>query len=643
MGTSSQPPYFMPSWKYDNLSKFFLHPSVALPVKGNFTFHNPFSLQVDFFIQKNSPSGDIKFIIKKNGKKFDSVIVTARNQGSINVSVDANDTLEIIADKHGDTAGDWGEFHIYEVNGYFYIEQLLTPGLWSLLFLFLLAKGHKYTTIITYVAFLSTLFAEKLNFGVMGFETIGTYALFYFAITLLLTLVYQVFGFLRKLNFSALLNFIFMVLVYAVPVFFLIHIFNDDHKVTSDVLFAIFQTNSDESLEYITDTIAVKYIIFLFVFALSISVLLYRQGKIEIQKIKILILLPVIVILCTLVAANSSHLRLPQFITEHHAEYKHEIQKFTNFQNKRKNGLIDFNATKEEKNETYVVVIGESLNKHHMGLYGYQRNNTPLLTEQIQNDLLVSNNTYANYLSTMESVTFALTEANQYNKKKYFNSLSVINVLNEAKFETFWVTNQVFLGGHDNAVAVLGRDAKHPIPLNHNHGGQAVRAFDGKAINVLENILKEKTSENRVIFIHLMGTHVRYTLRYPHDEFSKYDTLDEVSYGKYSKNKLINVYDNGVYYSDYVIENLLKTLQKKKGVSGFLYFSDHGEEVLRHMKHNSSSPIPEMYQIPMLSWLSGEYKKKYPSTYATLKSNKDALFSNDLIYTTLLGVCRSES
>ena len=638
MSTHLRPPILKPLSKHSNLSQFFIHPSSTIQAKGTFTFHNDFLLQLTFFIGKGSPCGDIEFMLRKNGKEVKRFIVTTMMKKNIKLSVEKNDKIEIIADQHGNAAGDWGNFYIYSINELVHIENFLIPLLWSLLFVFLLARGHNYTTIITYIAFLSMLFAEKLNFGLMSFEIIGIYTLFYFSLTLSLTLIYQEFIFAKKLKFSTILSFFILLIVYAIPFFFIIHVFNAGEKITSDILFAIFQTNSDESLEYISDTVAMKYIVLLGIFTLSIAMLLYHQERKEIQKIKRLVLFPIIIMFLVLVSMSFSHLRLPEFIIEHYNEYKYEIQKFTNMQNRRKNGLIDFNATKEEENETYVVVIGESLNKHHMGLYGYQRNNTPLLTEQLKNDLLVFDNTYANYLSTMESLSFALTEANQYNNKKYFDSLSIINILNEAKFETFWITNQVFLGSHDNLVAVLGKDADHPIPLNHNHGGQAVRAFDGRSIDVLKNILKEKTSKNRVIFIHLMGSHVRYTLRYPHEKFSKYDTLNEIEYGKFCKNKLINVYDNGVYYNDYVVANLLNTLQKEKGVSGFLYFSDHGEEVLRHMKHNSSHPIPEMYQIPMISWLSEGYKNRYPKSYATLKSNQDTLFSNDLICTTLLGL-----
>ena len=640
MNIKKHPPFFRPLSKYDDVSSFFIHPSGPVPAKGTFTFNKHFLLEFEFSIQEGSPYGDIEFIVKKNGKKIDRSTVTTKVQHHTKVLVDKNDKIEIIADMHGSTAGDWGNLQIYSINEQFDIEILLIPFLWSLLFIFLFGKGHIYSAINSYIVFLLIMFAEKLNFGLMSFETIMFYTLFSFALTFLFVLIYQELMFVKKFKIATIFSFITIFSIYIVPLFFIIYTLNFGHIVTSDVLFAVFQTNTNESLEYISVSVSIKYILLFVIFTLSIGVLLYRQEMKETNRIERSLLLFVIIVLLTILSIGYSHLRLPGFIMKNFATYNEELQKFTNLQKRRKTGQIDFNATKEERGETYVVVIGESLNKQHMGVYGYMRDTTPRLSKQYNDgSLLLFRNAYPNYLQTMQALSFALTEANQYHGKKYFDSLSVLNIFNRADFETYWITNQVFLGAWDNLVAILGHDAKHPIPLNYNHGAEAVTNFDGNAIDVLRAIIKEKTSKNRVIFIHLMGSHVKYEYRYPHDQFSKYNgDLSPLEYGKFFKNKMINDYDNSVYYNDYVVATLLQTLQNHKGVRGFIYFSDHGEEVLRNLKHNSIEPTPEMDQIPMIAWLSKEYKKSYPSSYEALKSHEDTLFSNGMIYDTLIGM-----
>jgi len=99
-------------------------------------------------------------------------------------------------------------------------------------------------------------------------------------------------------------------------------------------------------------------------------------------------------------------------------------------------------------------------------------------------------------------------------------------------------------------------------------------------------------------------------------------------------------YDNSVYYNDYVVNSLLETIQNQTGVSAFLYFSDHSEDIAHHRGHTSrpeSFTFP-MLEIPMLAWLSPEYIQRYPNTYKVLSSHKNKLFSNDMIYETLIGL-----
>ncbi len=622
------------------MNRYFIHPTSNKPTKVTFTFTKNLLLKLDFSIQKGSPSGDIEFIVKKNRKKLKNLIVTTIKSDTITLYAERGDKIEIIADKHGSNAGDWGNIELFEKDDLYTLKKFLIPFLWSLLFIFFFAKEHIFIAINSYLSFLLILFAEKLSFGTMGFETIMYYTILIFSLAFLFVLIYQELNIIKKFKIATIFSFIVIFFIYTIPLAIIIYTYNFNHSITSETLFAIFQTNKDESFEFITSSINIKYIIIFIIFTLFVASLLYIQELRETRKIEKSLLFFIIIILLTIFTMGYSYLRLPNFILDNYTQYNYELNKLMSMQKKRKSGEISFNATKKEKGETYILVIGESLNKYHMSTYGYLRNTTPRLSELAnKNSILLFNNTYPNYTQTMQALSFALTEANQYNRKKYFDSLSIINIFNKASFDTYWITNQIMLSNFDNLISILGYDAKHLVQLNHHHGMESIFSYDGKSIEALKKILDKKTTKNRLIIIHLQGSHFAYSLRYPHDKFSKFkDKITQLEFGKYYKNKEVNDYDNSVYYNDYIIANLLKLLQKQQGANALLYFSDHSEDVLRGYKHHTPNLTPEMGQIPMIIWLSEDYKNKYKYKYKILATHKNNLFSNDMIYDTLIGL-----
>ena len=128
--------------------------------------------------------------------------------------------------------------------------------------------------------------------------------------------------------------------------------------------------------------------------------------------------------------------------------------------------------------------------------------------------------------------------------------------------------------------------------------------------------------------------------RYPSDFAIFHGRLDKSFFGNIAKAhyyEKINCYDNSILYQDFIISSILKMLKKVDGVSGFIFFSDHGEDVLSNIVRNLGVISYDMLDIPMLMWFSEPYKQKYPLRYQDTRSNKDKLFSNDLMYDTLIG------
>lgn len=149
-------------------------------------------------------------------------------------------------------------------------------------------------------------------------------------------------------------------------------------------------------------------------------------------------------------------------------------------------------------------------------------------------------------------------------------------------------------------------------------------------------------SEN-MRFVHLMGSHGGYCSRFP-NEYSLFESdLDIDTFGKaissdVSLKNSINCYDNSVVYNDYIVSSIINEAKKYEGVSALLYFSDHADDVISKLGHNSGKFTFDMTQIPFIAWFSDEYKEKYKTKFDNLEQNQDKLFPNDRIYDTLIGI-----
>jgi len=621
----------------------FIHPGIKKPTGAIFKFNKNAKVLLSFSIRKGSQVGDIAFSIIKNGKEIKQLIVTAQQKQPeyFSISIKTLDKLEIWADKHGSTAEDWGNIELEQKVCNFNLKNFLIPFLWLLLFIYLLGKNQYYIGLNVYIGFLIVTLSEKQNFGLLSFEQLLTYTEISFAITFLFILLYQEFSFLKRYKIAMLLSYIISLSVYIIPLSFAIYAFNYHLPVTNDILVAIFQSNTHESIEYITDYIAIKYIVFFIFITILIGFLLYMQETIEIKKSGRLQLILFIIILFSMASVQVKNLRLPNFLIKGVSAYSFELKRFKQLLEKRKTGNIKYKAVKKEQGETYIIIIGESLNKAHMGIYGYIRKTTPNLTKMYQNgEITRFNNIYSNHTHTVLVLTLALTEANQYNHKKFYDSLSIIEILKKADIQTYWLTNQPLYSIYDSMVSIIGTSADHVIALNTNLGATQIPTYDGPLINKVKKVLDDKSDKNRVLFIHLGGSHSTYSTRYPNHNYSTFTQKPKLGiFGrKASLVNTLNSYDNSVFYNDYVVSSILKLLQKDKSAMALSYMSDHADDVINMLGHNSAMFTYTMTQIPMLFWFSDTYKKRYSRQYKTLQKHTNTLFSNDLWYDTLIGL-----
>jgi len=623
---------------------YFIHPSTKVPAKGTFKFKDTQNLFLHFSIQEGSKVGKILFSVKVNGEELHKILVMSGHDAKITVKIKQKDTMTIIADSNGSVAGDWGNLKILKYESSYILKQRLIPVLWIVFFVFLMSKNYFFIALNSYFGFLLTLFAEKLTFGAISFMNAFVYSTLFFLFAFFFILLYQEFRRVKKFKIASSITLIITILIYAIPTAFIVFRLVFEKSLDWNMLYAVYQTNFDEALAFTETFIPLYYFIGMLIFIFIFAYIFWRQEMKERKIIDYSLLIFLALFLGILVSVRILELRLPYLIYSTYEDYTKEIEYLKRFQEKRKASKIKFSAKKKEKGEIYVVVIGESLNKYNMSLYDYFNNTTPRLLKQKQeHNLKVFNNVYSNAGNTMRALSFALTEANQYNHKNYFESLSFIDIFNKAGFDTYWLTTQSLGGDTNTLISVIADSSKHIMRLASNMSVNIGTSsyYDENNIAELKKDIVKNESKNKLFVIHVMGSHFHYNDRYP----KKYDIYQKSSpFVLGTKNKRIlgdyHAYDNSVYYNDYVMNSLLDIVQKHGGVSAFLYFADHSEDIAHHRGHTArleSFTFP-MFEIPMMAWLSPAYIKRYPDTYKVLTSHTNKLFSNDMIYETLIGL-----
>lgn len=284
---------------------------------------------------------------------------------------------------------------------------------------------------------------------------------------------------------------------------------------------------------------------------------------------------------------------------------------------------------------TLVLVIGESTNRNRMSLYGYERDTTPRLNK-IKDELNIFNNVYSPRPYTIEVLQQALSFADELNPELYLSKPNLINIMKQAGYETYWITNQQTQTKRNTMLTTFSQMCDHQIYLNNNQNQNSGVSYDEVVLKPFEDVLNNDLHKKRFIVVHLLGTHNRYEYRYP-DSFAKFDNMDIQKDLNQEQKEVYNSYDNAVYYNDFVVSKLINDVKNYNSNAALLYLSDHGEEVYDDMSfkklgRNESEPTKAMYTVPFMIYENEGYKNIAQKQLSKSFSNR-LYSSSDLIYT----------
>ena len=403
-------------------------------------------------------------------------------------------------------------------------------------------------------------------------------------------------------------------------------------KLSGSALFVIFETNTEESKEFLSyyldlPTLFIAGILFLpwiaslpFILKRKISPLL--EERIKNRKWKFLLIFTII-LAAFVIHKKFSENNIIYTSVASYSDYQATKAILKKTLAKPESEVLNVTSTLEIP-QTYVVVIGESTSRWHMQLYGYERETNPLLTE-IQDELVVFDDVITPNVHTILALDKILTLSDYKHPNKEENA-SVVQLANQAGFTTYWLSNQRPVGLHESMSTLIGNAADQKIFLATDDYNSNI--YDENIFPKLESILNQKDAK-KLIFIHLIGTHSDYKKRYP-EQFAFFSGKPpQTDFSNATNEKIINEYDNAIRYNDFVVREIIETVRKENKPSYVVYFSDHGDEVydtMDLMGHNEYFATPPMHEIPFIVWLSPEYEYQIP-TFSELKSYSDRSYN----------------
>ena len=258
--------------------------------------------------------------------------------------------------------------------------------------------------------------------------------------------------------------------------------------------------------------------------------------------------------------------------------------------------IESFKVQKQVDTATYVLVIGESTTRRRMGVYGYDRKTTPFL-DSLKKDLWL----YDDVISTHAFTIGALREALTINGLKKEKDFSIIQLMNQAGFKTYWLSNQRPIGQYESLTTLIASSSDEYLTKNTAFDG-TITPLDGVLIPEFKKALADQAPK-KFIVLHPLGTHLLYSDRYP-EKFNKYSGKSPSNFDHQQAHRRSNAYDNAVLYHDYFLKQVYQQIKDFKHPAYLLYFSDHGDEVYESIDfsgHAEENPTKSMHDIPFFS------------------------------------------
>ena len=283
---------------------------------------------------------------------------------------------------------------------------------------------------------------------------------------------------------------------------------------------------------------------------------------------------------------------------------------------------------------TIVLIIGESYNKYHSQLYGYNKATTPRQVALEAEGSLVK---FTDVVSTWNLTSFvfkhmmslyAVGDSGEWCDQPLFPE-----VFRKAGYHVTFVTNQFepkakeavydFSGGfflNDPELSQKQFDSRNT--KTHRFDDGVLKEYDA---------LRDTTIEHNLVILHLMGSHVDYRARYPQktNTVFKPEMYNRPELSDKQK-QILAQYDNSLLYNDSIVAAITQRFMDQDAV--IIYVPDHGEEIFdgspymygrMHSANIDYRLARNEMEIPFWIWGSPLYRERHPYGWLAIQNAKN--------------------
>ena len=274
-----------------------------------------------------------------------------------------------------------------------------------------------------------------------------------------------------------------------------------------------------------------------------------------------------------------------------------------------------------------VFVLGESATRNDWHLFGYSRCTTPRMDVicQAQNGGYAFSDVVGIFPVTDRALALLLTDVTFESPK--VGNWNVAEVFRRAGYSCSLISNQ--WGGKSKGstldIIFNGCARRTSVFMTGKTKG---RCFDENVVPLLEDEFV-KADGPMAVFVHLAGMH--YPVKNAVPEQEKHYTSEtegkELEGLSARMKDRINRYDDAILYEDKVLGRIVDVLKRRNRPTCMMFISDHGESPWAEDWRIYTEPA--IYEVPMVIWLSDQYREKFPQTEKRIAQAKDRPFQSD--------------
>lgn len=300
-----------------------------------------------------------------------------------------------------------------------------------------------------------------------------------------------------------------------------------------------------------------------------------------------------------------------------------------------------------------VFIIGESYNRHHSQLYGYDKPTAPRQQERMERgeltrfDDTVSPWNLTSFVFKHVFSLYTVGDSGEWCDYPLFPEL-----FRRAGYSVTFVTNQFLPQAHEAVYDFSGGFfLNNPVLSEAQFDARnvALHDLDRGVLDDLDslNAIRGKDgtadSRGRLTIVHVKGQHSTYRERYPlsHKRWKARDYDRPRLKGR--ERWILSDYDNATLYNDSIVDEVIRRYEDRDAI--VIYMPDHGEECYGDDIHVSgrlhSAVIDyrlahEEFEIPFWIWCSRSYAAARPDIVRQIKAAARRPFMTDRIAHMLL-------